>query len=443
MFKLILRQVGKHWKGLLPLAIVWILAGYYFYYNKHTFLSRISGWFVELPGPGQQNPVRAFTYVQQARERLRDGNVGTYCTTFESESCAGEFRRLGQIRLDLMARACRNIPARYRGRVEAHRPHWLKKLREWNLLTQSEESVPGGVDPEDIVEPEEYWKNNRLLVLRSLKDLVDAMAFAYEINPTDLGEQTGKTILLPEEITKYSRALCADELGILAWGDYVEFLELQAYQKIKKRNPEFEKNFIYPVERELLVLEELKNNRTYIKALLNYTAGDTPSEGAERTVCGGSDYRLSCISPAEAGVVYNKLLYILPDADQLIYRLKLSHLYLLRNSRGEKGFIEPALDNLEWAAQGAYGTEREARLGLTRVFLMQNDYERAYEQTRLLYLAGARSQNFRRLFRLTLMGLNRHRDADCFAEYSKLSYGLRAHCKKLNFAPISETTQPR
>ena len=427
MLNLILRQLAKHWKGLLPVCVIWIICGYYILDYKHDLLTTLSHWFINLPEPGTQNQARAYEYVKTARERIKKGRTGFFCRTFDTEGCKEERILEGNIRLDLMRKACRHISGKYKG-DDAYRTHWLEKLEEWNLINKTDSSRQS-IDSDNTIVPEHYWKTNKDNVMESLKDLIDAMNYAYEISPSARGEIRGKTWIIPELITKYSEALCMDIPGILAWGDYIEFQEIRAFRSIKKEKPDFEKEYIYPAEQEMRILQKLKYNPKYILALKKYSAGSPPSRGNLEN-CKRGPYRLSCLSQPEAIKIINKLLYISPEHELPGYRLNLGLIYLMRVNAGERNFLEKSLDNL-YEASSNHGTEREARIIMTGIFLRKKDFKQAYDQIKQLQLIPPRNKEYRKLVRLTLIGLGRFTDADCFSDMSKLEFGKRAHCRKL------------
>jgi len=421
----IFRQIYKHWKGLLPVFIAWAVGGYYLFKYKHAVLAELSHWFISLPAPGEQDQHRAFEYVTKSRERLSRGNVGLFCRILDTEGCQTERNREGNIRLGMMREACRRYSGKYRG-DEIYRPHWLEKIRRWKLRPAA--SSGGEDDPEAIVHPVHYWKTNRGTVLASLRDLIDATSFAYEISPKVSGEK--KIIYLPEEIAEHAGALCMDEIGLLTWGDYVAFQEDRALRRLKKKSPDFERVYTYRDERDLVIWRSLKKDPRYIRALREYSAGSPPSDGDPGSCRRGDRPRLSCLAPTEALNVFNKLLYLAPKSEQPHLRLRLGLLYVLRVNIGEKRFLTRALDNLHLTAHQAK-TERDARMNLARIYLKNGDYRRAYEQVKEMWRRDYSDRETRNIIRLTLMKLGRFADADCFADMAELKHGRRPHCRDL------------
>ncbi len=433
IWKLVLRQIGKHWRGLSVILLIWIGAGYYIFNYQHQALTVLSGWFVSLPAPGTQDPAAAYKLVKAAEERLKQGHVGLWCRLVDSESCTAQRRQQGEIRLNMMQRACDKHRGRFKGEEAIYRPHWLVRLRTWNLNAARD---PASVDPDDLPAPDEYWRKNQSLVLESLRDIVAALSYAYEIPPSVRDDKTKGTWLVAEMAAELSRALCLDTIGIMAWGDYIDFLELRAYNELRKELPRFEQQYIFPAEQELRALDKLRENPSYARALQEY-AGASPPVGGIIAGCQRGPFKLVCVSPEETLKIYNKLLYILPARSRpglparVDYRLRLGTLYLFRVNRGESEFTGKALDNLH-AATRWFATEKPARMEIARLHLKRKEYSRAFEQMRQLRLMGMKGREYRRVMRLTLMGMGRFADADCFSELADLAYGKRAHCARLD-----------
>ena len=90
IWKLVLRQIGKHWRGLSVILLIWIGAGYYIFNYQHQALTVLSGWFVSLPAPGTQDPAAAYKLVKAAEERLKQGHVGLWCLRLASPNIRNE-----------------------------------------------------------------------------------------------------------------------------------------------------------------------------------------------------------------------------------------------------------------------------------------------------------------------------------------------------------------
>ena len=424
MFKLFLRQLKKHRAGLIPVAIVWILGGYVIFTNHHACLATLSRWTVTLPGPGEQRPAAAMQYVEAARELIADD----------------------EIRLDLMHKMCNRHELRQADERDLYRPHWLEKIRSWNL------AEPGS--PSRVVEPSEYWDEHRATVLDALRSAVNAQALAFEITPGDLGLPEGETILVPAEVARYARAVCRPQIAVLAWGDYVEFQEVRAFQKLQTGEPELAENYAYPAEQQILILSALQEDPNYLRALREYGAGEPPLPEVGGT-CADGNFRLACGAPLEAVKVLNKQLYFAPARSRPLLHLRLGALHrVLERETSDPQHLGRALDHYAGATESA-PTEEEGRLNLARIFLMLADrsrtaspdagrehrlyYERAYEELKQISLIkkgqGLTDDEFRELARHILIGLDRFRDADCFADLAHPTPGTdgltRPHCKDL------------
>ena len=193
MLRLIFRQILKHRLPLLILTVVWVVGGTLIFQNSHRMLAWLSRATVDLPEPGKEDPVRAMSYLQSARDRVRD------------------------VRLDLMARTCTEfLPLQYTGDARDYRPHWLDRLSEWQIQTE---------DGLETVEPDRYWSQHVDDVLLALRDALSALQFAYEIDARDLGTAGEPTIVVADEVASLAEAACRPQLAMLAYGDYAEFLE--------------------------------------------------------------------------------------------------------------------------------------------------------------------------------------------------------------------------
>ncbi len=360
MLRLIIRQIFKQWKALLPVALVWLVVGYFLFSedhntykkiyitlfsvseqevplppDKHSLLVTLSRLFTDLPGPGQQDPEKAYSaYVKPALARLEEERESLVCS-LPLVNCRS---RQKIIRLDLMERACHSIPLRHEVDEFQYPPHWLERVKDWNL-----ESRGAGGNNLALVEPSRYWKEKAPLVLASLQELVNALSYAYEIPPSVQEDpEKARLILLPELISRLSRAVCRKEMGILAWGDYAEFLEVRAFQKEEKLDPDLEEVSLYPAEREILLLESLKGDARYLQALREYAAGSIS--------CSGASFSLSCYSPAESLKVHNKLLYFAPPGSraEIYHTLGRLHASLALRSAPDKqkSHLEEALNFL-------------------------------------------------------------------------------------------------
>lgn len=420
MFRLILRQIGKHWRALVPIVVIWLLATYYVFPRRHQFTAALSHALVSLPKPGTQQPEQAYRYVQKARERLSGDQVGFFCKLFDTEDCQAE-RRTATVRLDLMEKACRLFPPRTGGDLSLYRPHWLETRARWNLTP--DDPAPSSAA---LVEPGPYWKKNRGAVLLALKDLLDASLYAYEISGAERGEPKEATLLVPELFEAHAKALCLDILGSLMWGDYVAFQHDRARAKLIGEKRYDEQRLLYPRERQLAELAVLRGEVQYSLALRRYLGASPPPMG-DPVGCKRQVFRLACAAPEEAAEAYKNLLLALP-LDQLHNtRLRLGLLYFLQGRRGQPEFFERAITQLQ-AATVSRATAPDARKNLIRLYLHLKQDENAYAELRNLFLSGMRDTEFRVLARAVLMRMGRHKDADCFANEAAGLFGPRPHC---------------
>lgn len=365
---------------------------------RHRFelLSGLSRAFVSVPEPGESNPAKAADYIETARKRS-----------------AG-------IRLDLMAKACSRFPLRYEGELDYYKPHWLERYREWNLETSAEREP----EPSQVVEPDQYWKENKTAVIDALKSAVNASVFAYDI---PAGAREGwPAVHVPDEIVLYARAACLEPVALFARGDYIEHREARARRDLLKENPDFELKYTFEQDRLLFILDGLRNDERYRTSLREYLGGSIPSK---QSACRGRDYRLACIAPMEAQIVLQKIIYTAPSSDLPGLYVQLGSLHLLL---GGKEHVRLAADFYSGGTQDS-ATQRDARAGLVRAFLALGDIERALEQlsqTSLLYKDWGRTDGeFRYLARSVLIKAGRFREADCYADLSELPSGERDHCQ--------------
>ncbi len=425
MIKLLLRQILKHWKGLLPVAIVWTLGGWWILSHRNTLLTELSHFVVRLPEPGEQKPDEALVLVEKAREKVLKGHQGWWCRNMPSFLSSCDSLEDTGINLRLMRKACALYPYRITGDSEIYRPHWLDKIQDWNLSSSSGGESSGM----NLVEPDEYWQENRPIVLSAVKDLIDAMNYAYEI-PVALAEGKSGTLLIPQLVAEYASAICADEAGIFAWGDYVQFQEFRAYRRLRETNRNIDREYVYPAEQQLIVLEELKNSAAYAAALDNYKVGSPPEPG-NFLLCRKGLKTLSCVAPYEAVKVYAKLIYISDDSRQSSLHLQLGNLHsLIASRRPSEEELERAVGSYR-GALNTLDTEKKARLSISRIFIQSRDYPAAYAELSQIYRiqSSREEREFRELFRFALMGIGRHRDADCFTDLADMKYGGREHCR--------------
>jgi len=409
-------------------ALVWVLGGWWILRHRFELLSGLSRAFVSVPPPGQSNPGKAADYIETARKRSHG------------------------VHLDLMARACIRFPLKYEGDLDFYRPHWLERYRDWNLAgpaaggpagenrepTKSKEPTlagqewwaeverrPAGLEAAEVVEPDQYWKENKARVIDSLKAAINASVFAYDI-PADT-RPGWPAVHVPDGIAAYARAACLEPVALFARGDYIEHREAKARLDLLTEMPDFELRYTYEQDRLLFLLTRLKRDNQYRSSLQEYLGGSIP---VSQSACRGRDYRLSCVAPKEALPVLQKIIYTAPSSDLPGLYVKLGSLHLLL---GGKEHSSLAADFYTGGTQDS-GTQRDARAGLVRSFLAIGDIERALEQlsqASLLYKDRGRTDGeFRELARSVLVKAGRFREADCFADLAELPSGEREHCRR-------------
>ncbi len=423
MLRLILRQIRKHWIALLLIVAAWAVALYFILPSRNRLLARVSQWVVRLPKAGRQDPVSAYRYVESARARLTEGKLGWFCRWFDTQSCLEE-RRQAPVRLDLMEKACRAVPRVHHGEPDVYRAHWLERRQSWNLTPEA--AAPASAA---LVEPSPYWKENRQVVLSSLKDLLDASSYAYEIQPEQVGRPKGEMILVPRLFEEHARALCWDVGGALMWGDYIAFQEERALLKLQETIKDFDRLYLYPDEQLLARARILRGDSNYELALRRYLGARPPAMG-DPLGCRSDVFRLSCVAPLEAPEVFRKLLLVLASDRMHSVRYQLGLLYFLIGRREEKRALERAVIQFEAAATSS-GSAPDARKNLVRIYLHTGRTQEAYAVLRELHLTGVRDPEFRTLARAVLFHMGRFRDADCFSEEAGGLHGPRAHCKSL------------
>ncbi|MBI3394949.1 MAG: hypothetical protein HY042_03860 [Spirochaetia bacterium] len=385
----------KNWQGLLPVLLVWIVGGWLVFSNRHAMLARISSIFVTRPEPGRDLPHKAKPYVEHALERTKDAGV----------------------RLDLMAKACRYKP--FELETDFLPAHWLEKVRDWKVSGPSDAVV-------SVVEPDAYWKDNRAGVLSSLRDLLDAEQFAFE-----LPAEEGKTMtVIPRLVGTYAAALCRPDIAVLSWGDYAAFQEARAHYELTKDDADFETAHDIVDEQELFVLERLRGNALYLEALAEYAGMSF------RQKCRPELFQLGCSSPLEAVRMQNRRLYFAPAEELPPIYLTLGHLhaYAAEKTSDHEEHYKNALNRFAGALKSK-NTEQEARFGMIDVYLHLRKSEDALLQLRALAIilkdSGFTDAEFREKAHVVLEAAGRHRDADCFAPMADLPHGGRAHCENL------------
>ncbi len=449
MIKLLIRQIFKRWRGLIPVLLVWLVAGYLIFsdhhrqlrslfapervntvspVSKHNIFRKMSYALLNLPEEGTEKPDRAFfDYILQAEETLKQ-DTGFFCKMGSYVSLC-DIPPTDSVRLDLMEKACERIPRSAVTIDEKFPTDWLEQIRTWDLDRRSHSRY--------LTEPDSYWAENQERVLRALQLSIQALQFAYEI-PPEVHQEAGRpTIVIPALVEKYGRAVCHKEAGIMAWGDFVRFQEIRAYKKISESEEDkvIEK-YAYPTETDLLVLNSLSESRSYLNALEHYSGGSVPDPW-QTDLCGIGNMLLSCYAPEEAKDIYNRMLYFSAKNNRTSIYLNLGKIYvILYKKYRDKSNLDKAL-NYFTAATQSFSTERDSRLMLIRLFIEKKEFISAHKQleqmARLMRNRSSEDEDFRKLARLTLMGLGKFSEADCYADLAELSFGKRSHCETMPY----------
>lgn len=402
---------------------IWAVGGYYIYEYRHQMLSRLGRLFNTFPEAGEERPEKANSFIAPALERI-DPSYGNRSCKENAKAC--EDLRRQAIRLDLMEKACGSSVVEM---YSYYKTDWLTELREWNLTPYEEMLRKGKITMGDTAVSNIYWKTNQNVVLESLKDLINASSYAFEVRADVSGT---RDIYVAEEIAKLARAVCREDIAVLAWGDYVSFLEARAFRKITTDDPSFSSDYQLPMEQEIFVLDSLKDNERYIAALLSYLNG-APAPGPN-TLCADQRFRLSCAAPLEAEKVYKKLLYALPASYLPPTYYKIAQLQLYLSREGYPDRHRKSLDSLAGAVIGP-DIEYQARLLITAILLEEKLYEQALDQlktcAKLTQDQGLTDSEFRALAQRTLMGLGRFPEADCYSDLANSSLGERKVCEAL------------
>lgn len=427
MLKLFFRQILKHKYQLFVIIIFWVAAGYYIFKYNHIFFAQLTNYFSFTPERGIENPQKAYQYFKKAQDTLEEGNASWYCTVYETESCKLQ-KYKGKVRLDLMKASCQYIPVINKYDMDYFRPHWYEKITRWNLNSNrllQEKKIT------DLTEPVIYWEENSGKARKALKHLLDAINYAYVIEPSVIGDKNAKSIVIPKELENVSEALCMTMPGKLAWGDYIEHLENVKFYYLFPEEDKKNYSHVIPAVKEEIVIKALKGDDRYLNALLHYSAGSLPSSG-NPVDCAYGPFRLACSSPIEALKLYQKLLYIQPEK-AAFYRLRLGQINSLRIHTGEEtDILRKAIEDLNFAAKNS-ATENDARINLARLYNRLKKHKEAYNELRILYYRLPMNSELNSLFRNTLIGMGQHMAADCFSEQSETVYGKRTHCQ--NFKP--------
>ena len=461
-FKILIRQILKHWKGLLPVAIVWLIGGYYFFSSDHTifrslfsgnrspdsvwipdkhwFYRKISRFFLSFPEEGEENPARAYdAYVRPALDRL-DENSHSFLCSLPFQDCPESGDPV--VALRFMESVCDRLPAEVQGDPDLYRPHWLELIGGLSQKISRNGNPDRGISP---VIPEDYWISRYPEILESLKDLVHALSYAYVIPVEILPDSRKKEgdLLIPLWIDRVAHAACRPLIGKLAWGDYIDFLEKKEEKTLLREADT--SSPVEPEEMELLVIRRLRKNPYYLRALEEYASGIVPDPFLPGS-CHTEEFILSCHSPRESLKVIRKLLLLSGDRNRPGLSLKAARLLLgLYISTGDRSFREDARNSLAGALK-SFHTEREARSLLVRLSIYEKDYEKALDELLqlelLLQKKGIGDPIFEELARTTLEGLGYFREADCFSPYRDLTGSPPKYCQNLSLQDFAGNDGP-
>ncbi|MDH5655034.1 MAG: hypothetical protein OEZ34_03950 [Spirochaetia bacterium] len=422
MIRLIFKELKKHFIGIFLLGLFWAFAWYYINENRDILPVKLSQTFLSLPDEGKQDPEKAyFDYIRPAEKFISRDSL--WCSTMPSwlGGCSSAELSEKKIHLDIMGKACR----KYANNSGEKPPHWLESIEEWNL-------AKGYTGQKNVltVDPGEYWDENNDTVLEALEKLIQASRYAWEIPPQVRNDGSKKTLLVAEMISDYAKAVCRDDMGLIAWGDYIEFQELRAGIESSNQNPDAYRIYKYPSEKILYSLKTLKNNANYYRALKEYSAGSAPESLI--TGCRNAPLSLPCASPDEAIRVLNKMIYFSKNEDLPGIYLKLAKIYLTYQNKEKRN---KTLNYLSGAEKHP-GLKKDALVLKIRYFLSEDDVKQAYSSLArlkaLLPNGGRGDSDYKRLARAVLMKDGRYKEADCFSEKAETEMGIRDHCKKLN-----------
>lgn len=407
MLKLIWRQFYKNKQRLIPVILLWILCGYFIFQYQHFWFASLSRWWLDLPVAGEQKPHKAFSYYLQAVQTIEDNRID----------------------LKLMNQSCEDfLPLKYQQDIKDFRPHWLSKLKNWENRKLTE---TGSLDSRSV-EPDTYWKQNQGHVLQSLKALLDAMNYAWEIEPEVHEIKNTKMILIPALFSKYARAVCQPGLSRLVWGDYARFQEQRAWLILEKKDGKLTQFDFNSLHQRKIILEQLNQVPLYKQALQEYVAGAPPEEG-KTGGCRSRIFNLSCAAPLDAIEVYQKLIIVSAPNDSAYYHLNLAKTawYAASLSSKDPELLKLTDEHLNYSLKYRQ-TERESLFALARLELQNNNLNQSYEYLKRLSIQSRQKnfpiQEFNELARTILIQLDRFSEADCYAPMSQLKYGRRSHC---------------
>lgn len=458
MIRIVFRQLIKHWKALLPITLLWVVVGYLFFStdhdlirdlfppgvgtthqshtNSHSIFQSIVAFFNTYPEPGQQWPDQAYNdFVGPALDLLHKDRKFALCTLPSFQSRCKWDASGPNINPGIMQRACERSGKVLRKGFDPYTDDWLTQIEVWKIENRSSPStspvtVHGG----------QYWDSHIDEVLDGLRLSISAMRYAYEIPPETHGiEGIRQSIPVVELVELFARSACKQDLGTLSWGQYAQFLETRAYNRLKNSPLHKSERHLFPLEKQILILQELRSKEQYLHALEKYGAGPVPDPF--QVNCNAVSFQLPCYSPREAEKVYSKRLYFSNQSDSYFLYLELAkiqlRLALMDGRESGSSFhsrVHSAMDYLSGASR-SHTTEVNARLLTARVHLMNEDYREAYDELARLSLSlpnrGKSDIRFRKLARMTLLGLGEARASDCYAEHPEMVTGVRSGCETL------------
>ncbi len=414
------------------LVLSWLFGAYAIYLYKDHVFAKLSYFFssptiVDL----KQDTKKAYPYFKSARLRIQEQ----------------------AIHLALMRKSCRHIPIRHR--------HLFGSKEELDLLERIED---WRISPELSIKEQEkgqlaasadfpsYWKNAYAFVLASMKDILDAMQYAYEIKITEKSQERGQEeyYILPRFFEDYAYALCQAHLATYVWGEYAAFQEKRAARQIQKREN--------APPKEAQVMRYLRGKELYIEALrsyignknLSFLSADGRLMNKGRACAQTGSRKLLCFSLPEAIQSYKKLLQVDTASStraQLYFHL--AHAYYLLSKEREldtsrAGKQEPAalqsMRYLELAGRN-YAFRPLALLHKAALLLEQGEYQKTLralqnsrKQLQQASFSSLASQSFTSLSRKTFNALGRHKEADCFAHFSdKAAIKAASYCRKTQY----------
>ena len=386
MFSLIYYQIRKHKKILFFLLLVWLIEGYIIYKYRNITFSYLSDFFSSPSLPKVQKPKKAYPYWQSAEARLKKHNID----------------------LKRMAESCNLIPLTYKGSYEQFKTDILESQSK-QFITQKSLKAEGKNKFWESKFPL-YWQKNQPYILENLKDLADALAYAYEINLHQIDKKYKKeiSILIPEYFSKNAKAICSYEKARLVWLKYITFQEKRAQK-----------------------WQRLKGNQKYIYSLFSYL-GTAPLFLKDKVAyCNPKNSGLSCSSPQEAIATLKKLFVIQSNVKKGIIHFQIGQAYVLENSFSS---FSKAIEHFSKATQ-FLNWQIDGEMAIAMLWIEKENYLKALVSLRKLQKFRKNSSfkvsHFNHLARVTLTGLERNKDADCFSDIGLNLSARQKYCLAL------------